>query len=247
SSSTGTGSSSCRSTPRPRAPCTTRRCRRTCSSRRSSARCAGRSSARCASPRTSASWRRRNPHPSSGEPEATFFLDTPAPARDHAPMRRRYSLAARKAAMYRFTSPLSFRHRLSRLTLAVVLTAIAAASLVWPDISFSRADTASEAAVALDEKVIDEAKSNSEIMANLTHLSDVIGPRLTGSAALKRANEWTAEKMKSYGLANVRLEPWTIPVGWERGAAYARVVEPPNGRSLILASMGWSPGTKGKV
>jgi carboxypeptidase Q len=102
-------------------------------------------------------------------------------------------------------------------------------------------------AVALDNKIIAEAKSNSEIMANLTYLSDVIGPRLTGSPALKQANEWTAAKMRSYGLSNVHLEGWTIPVGWERGKASLRIVEPNNGRSLTVAAMGWTPSTKGKV
>ncbi|HEV3259302.1 MAG TPA: M20/M25/M40 family metallo-hydrolase, partial [Gemmataceae bacterium] len=62
-----------------------------------------------------------------------------------------------------------------------------------------------------------------------------------------RANEWTAEKMRSYGLSNVHLEAWTIPVGWERGTAYARIIEPINNRSLLMASMGWSPGTKGRI
>src|SRR5208337_3095706 len=79
---------------------------------------------------------------------------------------------------------------------------------------------------ALDQKILATAKEGSEIMSNLTYISDVIGSRLTGSAALKRANEWTAEKMKSYGLSNVHLEPWSIPVGWERGAASGRIVEP---------------------
>jgi hypothetical protein len=102
-------------------------------------------------------------------------------------------------------------------------------------------------AVALDQKIIATAKDNPDLMANLTYLSDVIGPRLTGSAALKHANDWAAEKMRSYGLSNVHLEPWTIPVGWERGTAYARIIEPDNGRSLAIASMGWSPGTKGKL
>jgi carboxypeptidase Q len=101
-------------------------------------------------------------------------------------------------------------------------------------------------AVALDQKLIAEAKNGSEILANLTYLSDVIGPRLTGSANLKRANEWAAEKMKSYGLTNVHLEAWEMPVGWERGAATARIVEPDNGRSLTVAAMGWTPGTNGK-
>ncbi len=84
-------------------------------------------------------------------------------------------------------------------------------------------------------------------MANLTYLSDVIGPRLTGSAALKRANEWAADKMRAYGLSNVHLEGWTIPVGWERGSASVRIVEPDNGRSLMVAAAGWTPNTKGKV
>jgi hypothetical protein len=101
--------------------------------------------------------------------------------------------------------------------------------------------------VAIDKKLIAEAKNGSDIMANLTYLSDVIGPRLTGSAALKRANEWGAEKMKAYGLSNVHLEGWTIPVGWERGTASMRIIEPNNGRSLTVAAMGWTPGTNGKI
>ena len=81
-------------------------------------------------------------------------------------------------------------------------------------------------ALMLDKKLINQVKEGPDLMANLTYLSDMIGARLTGSPALKRANEWTAEKMRSYGLSNVHLEPWTIPVGWERGTAYARIVEP---------------------
>jgi hypothetical protein len=101
--------------------------------------------------------------------------------------------------------------------------------------------------VALDKHILAEAKNGSEIMANLGYLSDVIGPRLTGSAALKRANEWTAEKMKGYGLSNVHLEAYEIPAAWERGTATARILEPNNGRSLLLAAMGWTPGTNGKI
>jgi hypothetical protein len=103
-------------------------------------------------------------------------------------------------------------------------------------------------AIDLDKKIIEMGKKeNSEVMANITYLSDVIGPRLTGSDNLKRANDWTAEKMKSYGLTNVHLEPWTIPLGWERGTATAKLLEPDNGRSLTVAAYGWSPNTKGKI
>lgn len=106
------------------------------------------------------------------------------------------------------------------------------------------------AARTVDQKLIELAKpgkDGSGVMANLTHLSDEIGPRLTGSDNLKRANEWAAGKMKEYGLSNVHLEPWTIPVGWERGPATARLLEPNTGRTITLAAAGWSPGTKGKV
>jgi carboxypeptidase Q len=102
-------------------------------------------------------------------------------------------------------------------------------------------------AAALDKKIMDEAKNGSEVMATLTYISDIIGPRLTGSPALKRANEWAADKMRSYGLSNVHLEAYTIVAGWERGTAYARIIEPDNGRTLTLAAEGWAPSTNGKV
>jgi carboxypeptidase Q len=102
-------------------------------------------------------------------------------------------------------------------------------------------------AVELDHKIIADVKADSELMKNLQYLSDVIGPRLTGSKNLDRASHWTAEKMKEYGLENVRLEPWEIPVGWERGHASMKLVEPDNGRTIAVASSGWTPGTKGKV
>jgi hypothetical protein len=102
-------------------------------------------------------------------------------------------------------------------------------------------------ALALDLKVMAIAKNGSEVLKNLTYLSDEIGARLTGSANLRRANDWTATKMQDYGLANVHLEPWTIPAGWERGPATARIVEPETGRTLAVAAMAWTPGTNGKV
>jgi hypothetical protein len=129
------------------------------------------------------------------------------------------------------------------LVLAIPVAVIYAQAPTTPVVPKAKAAGGSE----LDRKILARAKKGSEIMANLAHLSDIIGPRLTGSAALKKANDWAAEKMKSYGLTNVHLEPYTIPEGWERGIARARLIEPNNGRSLSLASYAWMPGTKGKV
>lgn len=106
---------------------------------------------------------------------------------------------------------------------------------------------AADPAKALDQRIMTEIKTKSEIIANLTQLCDGIGPRLTGSANLKKANEWAAERMKSYGLENVKLEPYEIPVGWERGTVSAKLIDPPMAQPLVMASMGWTPGTKGKV
>jgi hypothetical protein len=135
--------------------------------------------------------------------------------------------------------------------LLAALIIAAAAPARFPDDPPAAANTATKAAspeaLALDHKVIAEVKDHSEVMANLTHLSDVIGPRLTGSAALKRANDWAADRMRSYGLSNVHLEPYTIPAGWERGTASLRIVEPDNGRNLTAAALGWTPSTPGKV
>lgn len=123
--------------------------------------------------------------------------------------------------------------------LAALLLAVAAGASLWGQ--------APEPATDLDQKILAEAKRGSEVLANLTYLSDEIGPRVTGSAALKRANEWTADKMKAYGLSNVRLEAWSMPEGWERGPVTARIIEPNNNVSLSMAAMGWTPSTKGKI
>lgn len=131
----------------------------------------------------------------------------------------------------------------SRFFAAVGLLAVASSPML---LAQERA-AAPEAAAAVDQQIIDAATKESSIMKNLTHLSDNIGPRLTGSESLNRANQWAYDVMKNLGLENVKQEGWTIPVGWERGTAYAKIVEPNNGRSLLIASRGWSPGTKGKI
>ena len=104
-----------------------------------------------------------------------------------------------------------------------------------------------DAAAKLDHKIIDEVRDHAGIMPNLRHLSDVIGPRLTGSANLEQANRWAADRMREYGLENVRLEPWELPIGWTRGPATAKLVHPANGINLMIAAAGWTPGTDGPV
>ena len=93
--------------------------------------------------------------------------------------------------------------------------------------------------------LIAQAMDHSQVMQNLQHLSDVIGPRLSGSPAMRRANEWTAARFKSYGLT-AALEPYQFGVTWERGPATLRITAPFN-RAITAHSWAWTEGTGGKT
>jgi carboxypeptidase Q len=93
--------------------------------------------------------------------------------------------------------------------------------------------------------LISQAMHRSEVMPNLQHLSDVIGPRLSGSPAMRRANEWTAERFRAYGLT-AALEPYQFGVTWERGAATLRLTAPFT-RQVTAHSWAWTEGTGGKT
>src|SRR5882724_10865287 len=91
--------------------------------------------------------------------------------------------------------------------------------------------------------LIDEALNRSEVMQNLQYLSDVIGPRLTGSSAARRANDWTLERFMAYGL-EAHLEPWKFGGTWTRGPMRARMTAP-RAHEVTAASWAWAPGTGG--
>jgi carboxypeptidase Q len=93
-------------------------------------------------------------------------------------------------------------------------------------------------------KIRDEGMNRSQVMPTMIHLCDVIGERLTGSPALKRANEWTKDKMASWGLQNAHLEPWgPFGRGWELEKFSVQVVSPMD-IPLIAYPKAWSPALK---
>jgi carboxypeptidase Q len=92
--------------------------------------------------------------------------------------------------------------------------------------------------------LLDEGMNRSDVMKNLSYLSDVIGPRLTGSAAARAANDWTLKRFQDYGLA-AHLEQWNFGGTWTRGPMWARLVAP-RSHDLVAASWAWCPGTGGK-
>src|SRR3712207_9391733 len=54
------------------------------------------------------------------------------------------------------------------------------------------------------ERIKDEGLNRSQVMKTLEYLTDVTGPRLTGSPALRRANEWTRDRLTQWGLSNAK-------------------------------------------
>ena len=94
-------------------------------------------------------------------------------------------------------------------------------------------------------KIRQEGQTNSQIMRTLHMLTDVHGPRLTGSPSLKAAGEWAIQQMQSWGLKNGHLEPWNFGhPGWtnERLAVY--IVSPVKD-TLVAEVLAWTPGTNG--
>lgn len=79
---------------------------------------------------------------------------------------------------------------------------------------------------------------------DLAHLTDVIGPRLTGSEGMRRAVAWTAQRLREDGVDSAWTEPVRMGRGWERGD-FQLWMTAPHRRPLIGASWGWTPGTGG--
>ena len=92
-----------------------------------------------------------------------------------------------------------------------------------------------------------EGFRNSKIMEIASGLMDGIGPRLTGSPNVKRANEWTRDQLTSFGLANAHLESWgPFGRGWSNEYVNVRMTSPDTA-PLIAYAKAWTPGTTGAV
>ena len=97
------------------------------------------------------------------------------------------------------------------------------------------------------QRIRDEEMSHSHIMEFGTALMDGIGPRLTGSPNLKKANEWTRDTLTKIGLENAHLEDWgEFGLGWQQLNAWARMTVPDTA-VLIVQATPWSPSTPGPV
>ena len=72
-------------------------------------------------------------------------------------------------------------------------------------------------------------------------LTTEVGQRLAGTEAEARAREWAVARLKKLGFANVRVEPFDMPV-WVRGSESAEIVSP-FPQKLVVAALGNSGAT----
>lgn len=91
-------------------------------------------------------------------------------------------------------------------------------------------------------RIAGQGQMDSHAFQYLTELSDDIGSRVTGSPGERKAEEWSAAKMKAMGLENVHTEKYTIWKGWTRGMAEAELLTPTR-HKLHVDAMGWTGST----
>ncbi|HUH63869.1 MAG TPA: M20/M25/M40 family metallo-hydrolase [Terracidiphilus sp.] len=141
--------------------------------------------------------------------------------------------------------------------LAVMLAALAlhaatkpkpAPAAPAPDDPYAEAQPAAEALdLNMVQRIRDEGLNHSHVMEFATALMDGIGPRLTGSPNVMKANEWTRDTLTKIGLENAHLEDWgEFGMGWQQLNTWARMVTPDTA-VLIVQATAWSPSTPGPV
>src|SRR3989440_1210101 len=95
-------------------------------------------------------------------------------------------------------------------------------------------------------RIKDEGLQRSKVMELESYLTDVYGPRLTGSPNIKEAADWAQGTMKAWGLANVHLETFPFGRGWQNQRFVAMAVTP-RAYPLLGFPRAWTPGTRGQI
>ena len=96
-------------------------------------------------------------------------------------------------------------------------------------------------------RIRDEGFRRSKVLELARHLTEEIGPRLTGSPAMAAANEWTRQQLAEWGLENTAIEPWgTFGKSWTLERSQLHLIEP---YFLPIPALpkAWTPGTGGKL
>jgi hypothetical protein len=126
----------------------------------------------------------------------------------------------------------------------VVLLAVAAVCLSLP----LAAEWPATESIDLDAvyRIKDEGLQRSKVMETASYLTDVYGPRLTGSPNFREAAAWAQKTMREWGLARVHAESWPFGRSWQNQRFVALALAP-QAYPLLGAPVAWTPGTNGPV
>ena len=134
-----------------------------------------------------------------------------------------------------------FRQRITAPLIALLVFSLAVPAQVPAPAPVEKVD------LEMMSKIRKEGMENSKVMDTLSWMTDVIGPRLTGSPQLKHANEWTKTRLTEWGLENAHLEQWgPFGRGWSLEKYSANVIDPVP-FPLIGYPKAWTPGTEGAI
>ncbi len=121
------------------------------------------------------------------------------------------------------------------------------ALLINPLAAFAQDKAATNPDAEIQARIRKEGMENSQVMRTMHFLTDVYGPRLTGSPNHKNAAEWAIKQMAAWGFDNAHLEPWEFGrVGWLNERLTAHIVSPIK-EPLVCEVLGWTPSTNGPV
>jgi hypothetical protein len=96
-------------------------------------------------------------------------------------------------------------------------------------------------------RIRSEAFENSKVMDHMFFLTDVHGPRLAGSPAYKEAGDWVIQRLREYGLVNLKEESWgPFGRGWACKHYEGHMIEPQYS-ALIGFPLAWTASTEGTV
>ena len=97
------------------------------------------------------------------------------------------------------------------------------------------------------QRIREEGISHSHVMEFASALMDGIGPRLTGSPNLERANAWTRDQLAAMGCSNAHLEDWgEFGMGWQQLNTWVRMTAPDTAVFIAQAAP-WSVSTNGPI
>jgi hypothetical protein len=95
-------------------------------------------------------------------------------------------------------------------------------------------------------KISDQGFNHGEVMDTAAYLADQIGGRMTNSPAMRKAESWTQDRFRGWGLANVHKEGFEFGRGWWIESASVQMIAP---RPIMLRSIpvAWTPPTAGPL